>query len=145
MMKKMIIGSMCLIALMAASIAMALAQDSQNVNGSMTGNTISNIAEPTLQVGSAIATQPVNNLDRYGAKPVYNIEAYSMVRPGTNLSTLSRIQTQPVFNISQRRGIPAKIVYTTGQYKPMYSVNTPVNPVYNITSYPPIMAPTPIP
>jgi hypothetical protein len=61
MMKKMIIGSMCLIALMAASIAMALAQDSQNVNGSMTGNTISNIAEPTLQVGSAIATRPVNN------------------------------------------------------------------------------------
>ncbi len=97
---------------------------------------------PVLRVGFE-TTKPVSNLDRYGMKPTYNIEAYSNIKPEYNVSSFSHIQ--PTFNVTQRAGLPSRITYTTGQTKPIYSVNNTEKPVYNIEGYSPIKVLNPLP
>jgi len=102
-----------------------------------------NITKPELHVGYQNVT-PVNNLDVYGTEPVYNIEKYSQNTLLLNTSNASSVQ--PIFNVSQRSGVPPTIVYTTGQTKSMYSVSqSPEQPVYNIEGYPTIKMGSPIP
>lgn len=165
-MKKMMICLTCLIAIVAATIALSIAQGDQtaamnasatnatnNVTGNLTNNitngnitnsnTANNTTMPALRVGFE-SVKPTSNLDRFGTKPVYNIEAYSknqLLYNGTNAS-----QAQPVFNVSQRSGTVPTIVYNTGQTKPTYSVSaSPEQPVYNIEGYSPIKVINPTP
>jgi len=85
-------------------------------------------------------TKPLNNLDVYGNKSIYNIP--SSTYPG------------PAFNVSQRRGNAFKITYNTDIYKPIYNVSQYMRtkplyevpdtltskPVYSISDYPKIKA-----
>lgn len=164
-MKKLMICLTYLVALAIASIALSIAQGDQNIavtadaamnatnnasinftnnitNNNISNNTIinssitNNATMPALRVGFE-TVKPVSNLDRFGAKPVYNIEAYSKNQLLYNASNAS--QVQPVFNVSQRAGTTPTIVYKTGQTKPMYAVSaSPEMPVYNIEGYSPI-------
>ncbi len=142
-MRKIIVCT-CIVALMAVLAAAALAQDQ--------------VAPKVLRVGFE-KTKPVNNLDRYGSKPEYNIETYSNIKPVQNLSMLSRTAPKAVFDASQRRGTAAMLTYNTGMFKPLYNVSAysrikPVydvpstlstKPVYNIAGYPRIKAVNSIP
>lgn len=145
-MNKMVICLTCLVALMAASIAPSFAQGGQNTaaNTSLnSSNMTNNSTGPALRVGFE-TTKPVNNLDRFGNKSAYNIEAYSQNKLLYNTSNATPVQ--PVFNVSERSGVPPTIIYNTGQTKPMVSINTSSSlPVYNIATYSPIMMGTPIP
>lgn len=117
--------------------------NSDIVNNNTANNISNNTTVPALRVGFE-TVKPTSNLDRFGTKPVYNIEAYSknqLLYNGTNAS-----QVQPVFNVSQRAGTVPTIVYSTGQTKPTYSVSaSPAQPVYNIEGYSPtkVINPTP--
>lgn len=124
---------------MCASIA--IAQENTTSTANNTTN-ITNVTLPVLRVGFE-TTKPVSNLDRYGMKSTYNIEAYSNIKSTYNVSAFSNIQ--PMFNVSQRAGLPSRITYTTGQTKPMYSANIPEKPVYNIENYSPIKILNPLP
>jgi len=89
--------------------------------------------------------KPVNNLDVYGSKALYNAETNSDVKQ--------------VFNASQRLGMTSNISYNTGIFKPIYNVSEysrikptyqvpstlASKPVYNIAAYPVIKAPNSIP
>ncbi len=175
-MKKIMICLTCLVALVAATIALSIAQGDQNTalnasavmnatnnvtgnstnnitkssvtndsitNANINNNTISNATMPALRVGFE-TVKPVSNLDRFGTKPVYNIEAYSQNQLLYNGSNTS--QAQPVFNVSKRAGSVPTIVYNTGQTKPTYSVSaSPEQPVYNIEGYSPIKVVNPTP
>ncbi|MGA9098588.1 MAG: hypothetical protein WB392_06610 [Methanotrichaceae archaeon] len=147
-MKKMMICLTCLVALMAVIVAPSFAQGGQNVtmnaNATMNvANITNNVTTPELHVGYQNVT-PVNNLDVYGTKPVYNIEKYS--QNTLLLNTSNAYPVQPTFNVSQREGVRPTIVYTTGQTKPMYNTSiSPTTPVYNIEAYSPIKMGTPIP
>lgn len=138
----------CIIALMAVFVAAALAQDQA-----------SNQAPPkVLRVGFE-KTKPINNLDRYGSKPEYNIETYSNIKPVHDLSMLSMAAQKEIFNASQRGGKVSAFTYNTGIYKPLYNVSAysrikPIyevpstlstKPIYNIASYPRIKAVNSIP
>lgn len=125
----------CIVALLAVMASAALAQDQ---------------AQPkVLRVGFE-KTKPLNNLDRYGSKPTYNIETYSSIKPLQNLSILSLSVPKAAFNASQRGGAVAKFTYNTGIFKPLYNVSAysrikpmyevpgtlAAKPVYNIAGYP---------
>ncbi len=102
-------------------------------------------AQPkALRVGFE-KTKPLNNLDVYGSKPTYDIEAFANIKPA--------------FNVSQRSGTAAKLTYNTSIFKPIYNVSAYSNlrpmyevpssvhskPVYDIGSYPTIKAVNSIP
>jgi len=148
-MKKMVICLTCLVALIAATIAISYAQGGQN-NYSVLNSTIlnstnmtNNATGPSLRVGYETVA-PVSNLDRFGNKSAYNIEAYSQNKLLFNASNATPVQ--PMLNVSQRSEVPPTVTYNTGQTEPMVSVNaSPSVSVYNIANYPPIMMGTPIP
>jgi hypothetical protein len=138
----------CIIALMAALTVAALAQDQASDQAS----------PKVLHVGFE-KTKPLNNLDRYGSKPEYNIETFSNTKPVQNTSILSRVALKEIFNASQRGGKAAAFTYNTGIFKPLYNVSAysrikPIyevpstlstKPVYNIAGYPGIKAVNSIP
>jgi hypothetical protein len=135
-----------LMAVLAVLVAAANAQDQ--------------VAPKVLRVG-AEKTKPINDLDRYGSKPEYNIMTFSDIKPIQNLSMFSRAASVPkaVFNASLRGGTAAKFTYNTGIFRPLYNVSAysrikPVyevpsalntKPVYNIAGYPNIKAVNSIP
>ncbi len=139
-----ITASICIISLLVVLTAVALAQDQAS--------------SKALRVGFE-KTKPVNNLDRYGSKPGYDIEAFASKKPVYNMSMLSRTAPKAAFNASQRTGSVAKLVYNTGIFKPLYNVSAYSNirpiydvpgtlstkPVYNIEGYPRIKAVNSIP
>ncbi len=151
-MKKMMICLTCLVALMAATIAISSAQGDKNTvtNTTLATNTSLNSINMTNNVtGQALragfeTTKPVTNLDRFGNKSAYDIEAYSQNKLLFNSSNATPVQ--PIFNVSQRSGNTPTIIYNTEQPKPMVSVNTsPPLQVYNIVDYSPMKMGTPIP
>ena len=89
--------------------------------------------------------KPLNNLDVYGSRAMYDIEARGTVNSS--------------FNVSQRLGNISNITENTNIYKPFFEVNgytrvkptyeAPGNlgarPVYNITGYPVIKTSSGIP
>ncbi|MFB3764723.1 MAG: hypothetical protein ACE14P_05680 [Methanotrichaceae archaeon] len=149
-MKKMVVCLTCLVALMAAAMAVVIApsfaQGSQNAAKTIALSSInitSNASGSALRVGFE-TVKPESNLDRFGAKPTYDIEAYSQNTLLYNTSNATPVQS--MFNVSQRSGVPPTIIYNTGQTKPMYSAGTSSQqPVYNIAGYSPIKMGTPIP
>jgi len=134
----------CVVSLLVVLVAAGLAQDQASPKA--------------LHVGFE-KTKPVNNLDKYGSKPVYDIEAFASKKPVQDLSMLSRVAPKAVFNASQRTGRVAKFAYNTGIFKPLYNVSAysrvkPMyevpstlssKPAYNIESYPRIKAVNSIP
>lgn len=136
--------SICIISLFVVLIAAALAQDQ--------------VSSKALRVGFE-KTKPVNNLDVYGSKPAYDIEAFASTKPVYNMSMLSRTAPKTAFNASQRTGRVAEFAYFTGIFKPLYNVSAYSNvkpvydvpstlrtrPVYNIEGYPTIKAVNSIP
>jgi hypothetical protein len=111
-----------------------------------------------LRVGFEKA-KPLNNLDMFGSKPAYDIEAFASQKPVQNVSMLSRTAPKEAFNASQRTGMVAKFTYDTGIFKPLFNVSAysmvkPIydvpssvrnKPVYNIENYPKIKAVNSIP
>jgi len=95
-------------------------------------------------------TKPVNDLDRYGSKAMYNIEDYARAKPVYNMSTFSRMAVKPAFNISQRTGQVGRFSFNTGQFRPLYNVSaysrtkplveipahSRLKPLYNVAGYP---------
>ncbi len=132
-MQKFTVYLICILALLIFMLPV-IASDDQNATQST----------KVLRVGFE-NTKPINNLDVYGSKALYNAEANSNV-------------TQ-VFNASQRLGIPGTIRYNTSIYKPIYNVSEysrakptyqvpsslSSRPVYNIAAYPKIKVPNSIP
>ncbi len=142
-MRKITVG-ICIISLLVVLIAAALASDQAS--------------SKVLRVGFE-KTKPVNNLDVYGSKPAYDIEAFASAKPVYNMSMLSRTAPKAAFNASQRTGRVAEFAYDTGIFKPFYNVSAYSNvkpiydvpstlrskPVYNIEGYPRIKAVNSIP
>ncbi len=81
-------------------------------------------------------TKPTNNLDRYGSKNMYDIGAYSRIKPVYNMSMFSRVALKPAFNASQRAGTPSRFTYRTGMFKPFYNVSaySRIKPIYEASS-----------
>jgi hypothetical protein len=109
----------CLIALFGVVVAPAFCQESATV-----------VVTP-VQVGMTIL-KPLNNLDVYGSKAVYDIENYSNIKPIYDISSFSNIK--PAFDISQRSGKEAYYNYTITT-KPLYDISqaTKVKPIYDIS------------
>lgn len=134
----------CIVSLLVALVAAGLAQDQ--------------VSPKVLHLGFE-KTKSVNDLDRYGSKPVYDIGAFSSRKPVQDLSMLSRAAPKAVFNASQRTGRVATFAYNTGTFKPLYNVSAysrvkpmyevpstlSTKPVYNIEGYPRIKAVNSIP
>jgi hypothetical protein len=76
-----------------------------------------------------------NSLDRYGDKPVYSLGMRTAAKPVYDTSSLS--SENPAFNVSQRRGTPARLNYTIGLVKPLYDVSAyyRFKPTYDVSSY----------
>jgi hypothetical protein len=159
MMKKTMICLICILAGLILVLPAANAQDNLNANQTIqnaqkivtlndtqitTQNAIENAkSHKVLRLGFE-RTKPLNNLDVYGSKTTYDIEAR-----GSNSS----------FNVSQRLGNISNITDSTNIYRPFFEVNgyirvkptyeAPSNlgrrPVYNITGYPVIKTPSSIP
>ncbi len=144
-----ITASICIISLLVVLVVMAMAQDQASSDQA---------SSKALRVGFE-KTKPVNNLDRYGSKPGYDIEAFASTKPVYNMSMLSRAVPKAAFNASQRTGRVSKFAYDTGIFKPLYNVSAYSNirpmynapstlstkPVYNIEGYPRIKAVNSIP
>jgi hypothetical protein len=169
-MQKILASLISSIALLALLMPATVAEDSQNAIANITlnetQNATANIPANDGQEGAPTATQlgagnaamhtkvlragferpkPLNNLNVYGNKSIYNIPS------GTSASF--------AFNISQRLGNVSKITYNTDIYKPIYSVNQYIRtkplyrvpdtlkskPIYSISGYPNIKAVNSIP
>ena len=109
MMKKNAISKLCILALLALVIPVAIADDSQNGT------------QKVLRAGFE-NTKPMNDLDVYGSRAVQNLG---------NISN-----TTSVFNASQRLGMVGKITYNTSIYKPLYSISeySRTKPTYQVPS-----------
>jgi hypothetical protein len=160
MMKKTMICLICILADLILVLPAANAQGNLNANQTIqnaqkivtlndTQITTQNAIEDATKSHKVLRlgferTKPLNNLDVYGSKTTYDIEAR-----GRNSS----------FNVSQRLGNISNITDSTNIYKPFFEVNeyirvkptyeAPSNlgtrPVYNITGYPVIKTPSSIP
>ncbi len=160
-MKKTIICLICILAGLILVLPATIAQDNLNANQTIQNaqknvtlndtqitaqNAIEDATKPpkVLRLGFE-RTKPLNNLDVYGSKATYDIEARGRINSS--------------FNVSQRLGNISNITYNTNIYKPFFEVNeyirvkptyeAPSNlgarPVYNITGYPVIKTPSSIP
>jgi hypothetical protein len=139
-----ITACICITALLIVFTAEALAQEQTQPK--------------VLRVGFEKA-KPLNNLDMFGSKPAYDIEAFASQKPVQNVSMLSRTAPKEAFNASQRTGMVAKFTSDTGIFKPLFNVSAysmvkPIydvpssvrnKPVYNIENYPKIKAVNSIP
>lgn len=108
-MQKIALSNICILALLALVIPVAIADDNQNDT------------QKVLRAGFE-NTKHMNNLDVYGSKAVQNL--------GNNSNTTS------VFNASQRLGMVGKIRYNTGIYKPLYNISeySRTKPTYQVPS-----------
>jgi hypothetical protein len=109
LMQKIAINNICILALLALVIPVAIADENQNDT------------QKVLRAGF-MNTKPVNDLDVYGSRALQNI--------GNNSNTTS------VFNASQRLGMVGKITYNTSIYKPLYSISeySRTKPTYQVPS-----------
>jgi hypothetical protein len=161
MMKKTMICLICILAGLILVLPATIAQNNLNADQtiqkaqeivtindtqSTAQNAIEDATKPlkVLRLGFE-RTKPLNNLDVYGSKAMYDIEARGRINSS--------------FNVSQRLGNISNNTYNTNIYKPFFKVNeyqrvkptyeAPGNlgarPVYNITGYPVIKTPSSIP
>jgi hypothetical protein len=161
-MKKTIICLICILAGLILVLPATIAQDNPNANQAIQNaqknvtlneetqiasqNATEDAAKPlkVLRLGFE-RTKPLNNLDAYGSKAMYDIEARGRINSS--------------FNVSQRLGSISNNTYNTDIYKPFFAVNeyirvkptyeAPGNlgarTIYNITGYPEIKTPNSIP
>jgi hypothetical protein len=109
----------------------------------------------TLSMAFAQENQTLNNSRATGLnyfnsssfKPFYDIESFAKIKLVYDTSMLSRSQ-EPFFNVSQRRGQPARFVYSVGIAKQDFNVSQRagqltrfiypvgiVKPIYNVSAY----------
>jgi hypothetical protein len=97
-------------------------------------------------LGQSLASKPAYDMDVYGDKPVYSMDTYgdksvyslgmrTAAKPVYDTSSLSG--ENPAFNVSQRRGTPARLNYTIGLVKPLYDASAyyRFRPTYDVSGY----------